>query len=174
MQNRIADRAYEGAPRLLQCAIAAWLWLKRFEFPGDVVVGDPEHFSSATLGLNDESLGEKTSNFDESERRQIVKRDGAHWKMIAARWTMHLPSVRDLLNSSSSFCCRSLIMTFAAVPAMGRSPHNRETGGDTVFASSVKGRFNVVALGLPCRSGSRRGPCRNSSNRCPQPTGCAG
>src|SRR5579859_5274373 len=66
--------------------------------------------------------------------------------MIVARCAMHLPIVRDLLNSSSTFCCRSLMIIFAAVPAIGRSPHNRETGQDTVFLRFMKGRFHVVAL----------------------------
>src|ERR1700757_4734380 len=42
--------------------------------------------------------------------------------MIVARWETLLPTVRDLLNSFSRICCLSLIMIFAAVPAIGRSP----------------------------------------------------
>jgi hypothetical protein len=39
-------------------------------------------------------------------------------------------------------------MIFAAVPAIGRSPYNRETGQDTGFPSFVICRFHDVALVL--------------------------
>src|SRR5271170_6846893 len=67
-------------------------------------------------------------------------------RMMVARCARHLPIVRDLLNSSNSFCCRSLIRIFAAVPAMSQSPQDRETGQDTIFPTSVKGRFHHVTL----------------------------
>src|SRR5271155_3336902 len=69
-------------------------------------------------------------------------------RMMVARCARHLPIVRDLLNSSNSFCCRSLIRIFAAVPAMAQSPQDRETGQDTIFPTSVKGRFHHVTLGF--------------------------
>src|SRR5262245_16707520 len=70
-------------------------------------------------------------------------------KMMVARCTRRLATVVAVLNLRNTICCRSLITTFAAEPAMATLlvlPHPGKSAESSKSAHSVGGRFRFPCL----------------------------
>src|SRR3954464_1896654 len=70
-------------------------------------------------------------------------------RMMVARCTRRLASVVAVLNLRRTFCCRSLITTFAAEPAMATLldfPHPGQSAESSKTAHPVIDRFRFPGL----------------------------
>src|SRR5262245_41813129 len=74
-------------------------------------------------------------------------------RMMVARCTRRLATVVAVLNLRSTFSCRSLIITFAAEPAMAPSlvsPHPGKSAESSKSAHPLVDRFRFPGLGDGC------------------------